>query len=148
MSDQRPDLDDPAEPEPADPRPTGPDPLEPPPADPEPPRLELAAVAVLLASVVLAVVPATGRVAPVAWVAGMVMVLLSRRWGAGDKGLALLAFGILGVPFVLLGRDELHAPASIVTGVVLVALWGASAVWLLRRSRNEPEDEGRHIRMR
>ncbi|WP_392544342.1 hypothetical protein [Oryzobacter telluris] len=113
-----------------------------------PPRLEVAAVAVLLASVVLAVVPATEKVAPVPWVAGMVMVLLSRRWRPGDKALALLGFGILGVPFVLLGRDELAAPTSIVTGVVLVVLWGATAAWLLRRSRTEPEDEGRHIRMR
>ena len=116
--------------------------------EPEPPRLELAAVAVLVASVVLGLVPPTAGVAPIAWVAGMVMVLLSRRWGPADKGVALLAFGILGVPFVLLGRDELRAPASVVTGVVLVALWAAAAAWLVRRSRNEPEDEGRHLRMR
>lgn len=115
--------------------------------DPGPPRLEMAAVAVLLGSVVLAVVPATQGVAPVLWVAGMVMVLLSRRWRPGDKAVALLGFGILGVPFVLLGREELARPASIVTGVVLVLLWGASAAWLLRRSRAAPE-EGRSIRMR
>lgn len=117
------------------------------PRDPGPPRLEVAAVAVLVASVVLAVVPPTEQVAPVAWVAGMVMVLLSRRWGPADKGLALVAFGILGVPFVAFGRDELRAPVSIVTGVVLVLLWGAAAAWLLRRSRHERE-EGRGLRMR
>jgi hypothetical protein len=114
---------------------------------PEVPRLEIAAVTVLLTSVVLGLVPPTERVAPVAWVAGMVMVLLSRRWGPADKGLALVAFGILGVPFVLLGRDELAAPASVVTGVVLVALWGVTAAWLLRRSRAGRE-EGRGLRMR
>ncbi|WP_377644766.1 hypothetical protein [Oryzobacter terrae] len=116
-------------------------------ADPGPPRLEVAAVAVLLTSVVLAVVPATAQVAPIPWVAGMVMVLLSRRWGPGDKGVALLAFGILGVPFVLLGRDELAAPASVVTGVVLVLVWTAASAWLLRRSRSHRE-EGRGLRMR
>lgn len=111
------------------------------------PRLEVATVAVLLASVVLGLVPPTEQVAPLAWLAGMVMVLLSRRWGAGDKALALLAYGILGVPFVVLGRDELRAPASIVTGVVLVALWVASAAWLLRRARSG-HVEGRGLRMR
>jgi steroid 5-alpha reductase family enzyme len=111
------------------------------------PRLEAATVAVLLGSVILAVVPATQSLAPVPWVAGMVMVLLSRRWRPVDKALALLGFGILGVPFVLLGRDELAAPASIFTGIVLVALWGATAAWLLRRSRATPE-EGRYLRMR
>ena len=111
------------------------------------PRLEAAAVAVLLGSVVLAVVPGTQSVAPIPWVAGMVMVLLSRRWRPVDKALALLGFGILGVPFVLLGREELAAPASVVTGVVLVVLWGTTAAWLLRRSRSAPE-EGRYLRMR
>ena len=61
--------------------------------------------------------------------------------------MALLAFGILGVPFVLLGRDELSAPASVVTGVVLVLLWAAASAWLLRRARVQRE-EGRGLRMR
>ncbi|MFQ6171652.1 hypothetical protein ACK8HX_08605 [Oryzobacter sp. R7] len=117
------------------------------PAEAEAPRLEIAAVAVLVASVLLAVIPATEPVAPAGWVAGMVMVLLSRRWGPGDKGLSLLAYGILGVPFVVLGRDELRAPASIVTGIVLVALWGTTAAWLLRRARSG-RVEGRGLRMR
>ncbi len=121
--------------------------IEEPPEDPGPPRLEVAAIAVLLSSVVLAVVPATRGVAPIPWVAGMVMVLLSRRWGPADKGVALLAFGILGVPFVLLGRDELTVPASVVTGVVLVLLWAGASAWLLRRSRVQRE-EGRGLRMR
>ena len=51
------------------------------------------------------------------------------------------------MPFVLLGRDELSAPASVVTGVVLVLLWAAASAWLLRRARVQRE-EGRGLRMR
>ena len=60
------------------------------------PWLEAATVTLLAASVVLALVPATEAFAPVPWFVGTLLVLLSRRWGAGDKALAVLAFGVLG----------------------------------------------------
>ena len=77
----------------------------------------------LAASVVLALVPATEAFAPVPWFVGTLLVLLSRRWSAGDKALAVLAFGVLGVPLLLLGRDELPTAASLVVSVLLVACW-------------------------
>jgi hypothetical protein len=110
------------------------------------PWLEAGVVALLLASVVLALVPATEAFAPLPWFVGTILVLLSRRWGPVDKGLAVFAFGVMGVPFVLLGRDELPRSASIVAGVVLVALWVGSAVVLLRRA-HAPRDAGRGLRM-
>jgi hypothetical protein len=45
----------------------------------------------------------------------------------GDKGIAVLAFGVLGVPLILLGRDELPTTASVVVSVALVAGWLAAA---------------------
>ena len=110
------------------------------------PWLEVAVLALLVASVVLALVPATDAIAPLPWFVGTILVLLSRRWGPADKGLAVLAFGVLGVPFVLLGRDELPRPASIVAAVALVALWIGSAVLLLRRA-HAPRDQGQGLRM-
>jgi hypothetical protein len=111
------------------------------------PRLEVAVVALLLTSVVLALLPATEAVAPAAWFVGTILVLLSRRWGPGDKGLAVLAFGVLGVPLVLLGRGELPTGASVVVGVALVVMWLAVSLHLLRRAW-APRDEGRGLRMR
>ncbi|GAA4397497.1 hypothetical protein GCM10023168_02500 [Fodinibacter luteus] len=112
-----------------------------------PPWLEVATIALLAASVVLALVPATEAFAPVPWFLGTLLVLLSRRWGAADKGLAVLAFGVLGVPFVLLGRDELPTGASLVVSVLLVVLWVGAAGRLLLRARS-PRDQGRGLRMR
>ena len=89
----------------------------------------------LAASVVLALVTATEAFAPVPWFVGTLLVLLSRRWGAGDKALAVLAFGVLGVPLLLLGRDELPTAASLVVSVLLVAFWVAAAARLLVRAR-------------
>ena len=111
------------------------------------PWLETATVGLLAASVVLAIVPATEVVAPVPWFLGTLMVLVSRRWTAGDKGIAVLAFGVLGVPLLLLGRDELPTAASVVVSVALVAGWLAAAVWLLLRARS-PREQGRGLRMR
>ena len=115
--------------------------------DAGPPRLEVAVVALLLTSVVLALVPATDGVAPAAWFVGTILVLLSRRWGPADKGLAVLAFGVLGVPLVLLGRDELPTGASVVVGVLLVATWLGASAHLLRRAR-APREQERGLRMR
>ena len=77
-------------------------------------------MSLLAASVVLALVPATEAFAPVPWFVGTLLVLLSRRWSAADKALAVGAFGVLGVPFVLLGRDELPTSMSLVVSVLLV----------------------------
>ena len=115
--------------------------------DAGPPRLEVGVLALLVTSVVLALVPATEAVAPAAWFVGTILVLLSRRWGPADKGLAVLAFGVLGVPLVLLGRDELSTGASVVVGVGLVALWLAVSARLVRRAR-APRDQGSGLRMR
>ena len=117
------------------------------PADEGGPWLETATVGLLAVSVVLAVVPATEVVAPLPWFLGTLMVLLSRRWTAGDKGIAVLAFGVLGVPLILLGRDELPTAASVVVSVCLVAGWLAAAAWLLFRARS-PREQGRGLRMR
>lgn len=112
-----------------------------------PPWLEAATVALLAASVVLALVPATEAFAPVPWFVGTLLVLLSRRWTAGDKALAVLVFGVLGVPFILLGRDELPTSVSLVVSVVLVAAWVVAAGRLLVRAQS-PREEGFGLRMR
>ena len=111
------------------------------------PWLEVGTVTLLAASVVLALVPATEAFAPVPWFFGTLLVLLSRRWGAADKALAVLAFGVLGVPLLLLGRDELPTAVSVVLAVLLVVGWLAAATRLLARART-PREEGRGLRMR
>jgi hypothetical protein len=111
------------------------------------PWLEVATVTLLAASVVLALVPATEAIAPVPWFVGTLLVLLSRRWGAADKALAVGAFGVLGVPFILLGRDELPTGASLVVSVLVVGVWLAAAVRLLARARS-PREQQRGLRMR
>ncbi len=111
------------------------------------PWLETATVGLLAASVVLALVPATRVVAPLPWFLGTLMVLISRRWSAADKGLAVLMFGVLGVPLLLLGHDELPTGLSVIVSVTLVAAWLASAAWLLLRARS-PREQGRGLRMR
>lgn len=115
--------------------------------DTGPPWLETSTLALLVSSVVLALVPATEVFAPVPWFVGTLLVLLSRRWGVADKALAVLAFGVLGVPFVLLGRDELPTTASLVVSVLLVGLWVAASARLLLRARS-PREQGRGLRMR
>ena len=111
------------------------------------PWLETSTVGLLVGSVVMALVPAVEALAPVPWFLGTLMVLLSRRWTAGSKGLAVLAFGVLGVPLLLLGRDELPTWASLVVSVALVAMWVATAGWLLLRA-HRPREEVRGLRMR
>ena len=111
------------------------------------PWLEAATVTLLAASVVLALVPATEAFAPVPWFVGTLLVLLSRRWGAGDKALAVVAFGVLGVPFILLGRDELSTSMSLVVSVALVAVWVVAAARLLVRAHS-PRELGLGLRMR
>jgi hypothetical protein len=111
------------------------------------PWLEAATVTLLALSVVLALVPATEAFAPVPWFVGTLLVLLSRRWGAGDKALAVLAFGVLGVPLLLLGRDELPTAASLVVSVLLVAFWVCAAARLLLRAHS-PREQARGLRMR
>jgi hypothetical protein len=111
------------------------------------PWLETSTVGLLASSVVLGLVPATEALAPLPWFLGTLMVLLSRRWGAAAKGVAVLVFGVLGVPLLLLGRDELPTGASVVVSVLLVALWVAAAAWLLVRA-HRPREEGRGLRMR
>jgi hypothetical protein len=111
------------------------------------PWLEVATVTLLAASVVLALVTATEVFAPLPWFVGTLLVLLSRRWGAGDKALAVGAFGVHGVPFILLGRDELPTGGSLVVSVLLVVLWVVAAARLLARARS-PREQGRGLRMR
>ena len=111
-----------------------------------PPWLEVVTITLLAASVVLALVPATSAFAPLPWLIGCVLVLLSRRWGAADKALAVAAFGVLGVPLLLLGRDELPTTSSLVVSVALAALWLGAAARLLLRART-PVDQGRGLRM-
>ena len=116
-------------------------------SDAGPPWLEVGVLAVLVTSVVLALVPATEAVAPAFWFVGTILVLLSRRWGPADKGLAVLAFGVLGAPLLLLGQDELGTGASVVVAMALVVLWLAVCARLVHRART-PRDQGRGLRMR
>ena len=111
------------------------------------PWLEVATISVLAASVVLALIPATSAFAPLPWLVGCVLVLLSRRWGAADKALAVIAYGVLGVPLLLLGRDELPTSSSLLVSVALAALWLFAAARLLLRARS-PIDQGSGLRMR
>lgn len=111
-----------------------------------PPWLEVVTITLLAASVVLALVPATSAFAPLPWLIGCVLVLLSRRWGAADRALAVVSFGVMGVPLLLLGRDELPTTSSLVVAVALAALWLGTAVRLLLRART-PVDQGRGLRM-
>ena len=111
------------------------------------PWLEVATVTLLASSVVLALVPATEAVAPVPWFVGTLLVLLSRRWGAGDKAVAVGAFGVLGVPLILLGRDAMPTSASLVVSVLLVVGWVLAAGRLLVRARS-PREPGLGLRMR
>jgi hypothetical protein len=111
------------------------------------PWLETATVALLAASVVLALIPATRVVAPLPWFLGTLMVLISRRWTAADKGIAVVMFGVLGVPLLLLGHDELPIGLSVIVSVALVAAWLAAAAWLLLRA-GSPREQGRGLRMR
>lgn len=129
---------------PVGPQATGPDDEA---TTPGPPWLEVATISLLAASVILALVPATEAVAPVPWFVGTLLVLLSRRWTVGDKALAVGAFGVLGVPLILLGRDELPPATSVVVSVLLVLGWLAAAVRLLARAR-APRDQGQGLRMR
>jgi hypothetical protein len=116
-------------------------------ADSGAPWLEVSTVGLLAASVVLALVPATEAFAPLPWFVGTLLVLLSRRWSAGDKALAVLAFGVLGVPFILLGRDELPTSVSLVVSVLLVVGWVLAAARLLVHARS-PREPGQGLRMR
>ena len=111
-----------------------------------PPWLEVVTITLLAASVVLALIPETSAFAPLPWLVGCVLVLLSRRWSAGDKAVAIGAFGILGVPLLLLGRDELPTSSSLLVSVALATVWLLSAARLLHRARS-PIDQGRGLRM-
>lgn len=111
------------------------------------PWLEVVTITLLAASVVLALVPATSAFAPLPWLVGCILVLLSRRWGAADKALAVIAYGVFGVPLLLLGRDELPTSSSLLVSVALAALWLFAAGRLLLRARS-PIDQGRGLRMR
>ncbi|HSF97333.1 MAG TPA: hypothetical protein VLA55_01470 [Ornithinibacter sp.] len=110
------------------------------------PWLEVVTITLLAASVVLALIPATSAFAPLPWLVGCILVLLSRRWGAADKALAVVAYGVLGVPLLLLGRDELPTSSSLLVSVALAALWLFAATRLLLRARS-PIDQGRGLRM-
>jgi hypothetical protein len=54
---------------------------------------------------------------------------------------------VLGVPLILLGRDELPPTASVVVSVLLVVGWVAAAARLLSRARS-PREQEQGLRMR
>jgi hypothetical protein len=74
------------------------------------PRLEAAALVVLLLSVVLVATLVLAQVAPLFWVAGIVLLLLSDRWSMTDKALGVLAYGILGMPLVFFSLFTAASP--------------------------------------
>ena len=65
------------------------------------PRLEMLTLGLLVASILCCVSLVLLPVAPLPWLIGSVLVLFSARWSAGEKALALLAYGILGAPFLI-----------------------------------------------
>ena len=129
-------------------------------------------VASILCCVSLVLLP----VAPLPWLIGSVLVLFSARWSAGEKALALLAYGILGAPFLIVtltglggvgwsescseGSDAVGSTwqtcsggppgwwwAVVATGVLaLLALWVGTGIRLVRSMRR-PEDHRRLLRM-
>lgn len=141
------------------------------------PRLEVAALVTFALSLLLAVTFLVAFAAPLFWLAGIVLTLLSRRWTAGDKALAVLAYGVLGLPLL---ASTLYLPVvswrgscsggtnadgstwesctggppdwwwvvALAIGLALLALWVAVGVRLYRRARRAvPEEEARGIRM-
>ncbi len=65
------------------------------------PRLEVVTVTVLVASIVCCASIVLLPVAVAPWLVGSVLVLFSAHWSAGDKALALIAYGILGAPLLI-----------------------------------------------
>lgn len=140
------------------------------------PRLEVLALALLVASVVCALSVILLPLSPVPWLVGSVLVLFSARWSAGDKALALLSYGILGVPLLFFSLTGPGAGgwsgsceggstpdgtaweacsggppswwwAAVGTAVLLLlAAWVGTALRLARAMRR-PEDHRRLLRM-
>ncbi|MEO5608683.1 MAG: hypothetical protein ABIQ61_06380 [Ornithinibacter sp.] len=140
------------------------------------PRLEMVTLGLLVASILCSVSLVLLPVAPLPWLIGSVLVLFSARWSAGEKALALLAYGILGAPFLIVtltglggvGWSESCSEGStadgstwqacsggppgwwwavVATGVlVLLALWVGTGIRLVRSMRR-PEDHRRLLRM-
>ncbi len=140
------------------------------------PRLERVALALLVVSIACCVSVVLLPVAPLPWLVGSVLVLFSVRWSASDKALALVAYGILGVPFLFVtltglggvGWSESCSGGSNPDGstwetcsggppswwwlvvasgaLVLLTVWVATGIRLVRSMRR-PEDHQRLLRM-
>lgn len=160
----------------AGPTPAASDQNAPPPTTTRWPRLEVVALGLLVGSVACCVSVLLFPVAPLPWLLGSVLVLFSIRWSAGDKALALVAYGILGVPFLfftITGAGGVGWSASCsggsnpdgstwelcsggppswwwvvvaVVGLVLLAVWVGAAVRLVHSMRR-PVDDRRSLRM-
>ena len=78
---------------------------------------------------------------------GTLLVLLSRRWGAGRQGAGRARLRRARGAVLLLGRDELPTSASLVVSVLLVAFWLAAAAgcWCAPARR---ASQGSGLRMR
>ena len=115
-------------------------------SDAGPPWLEVGVLAVLVTSVVLALVPATEAVAPAFWFVGRSWSCCPaagvRRTRAGRPGVRCPRGA---APAARPGRAG-HG-ASVVVAVALVVLWLAVSVRLVHRAR-APRDQGRGLRMR
>ncbi|MEO7420796.1 MAG: hypothetical protein ABIU87_00180 [Ornithinibacter sp.] len=145
-------------------------------ATPARPRLEMVTLGLLVASILCCASLLLLPVAPLPWLIGSVLVLFSARWSAGEKALALLAYGILGAPFLIVTITRLGGMgwsgscsggsnadgsswqrcsggppgwwwAVVASGVlVLLALWVGTGIRLVRSMRR-PEDHRRLLRM-
>lgn len=65
------------------------------------PKVEEAALACLIGSVILFVSVVLSPIGIVLWVAGLVLVAISARWSGTDKVLAAIAYGVLGIPLIV-----------------------------------------------
>ncbi|MGL4743375.1 MAG: hypothetical protein ACRCXL_03170 [Dermatophilaceae bacterium] len=142
------------------------------------PRLEQAALLASGLSVAAALSVVVVVLAPFFWLVGVVLTLLSRRWRAGDKALAAVAYGVLGFPLLTAlttfttwgsastcvvgeGSDGLatatclsidpwqHRVEFAAAGAALLTVWVWAGVYLWRKAhRTAPAKEERVIRMR
>ncbi len=134
------------------------------------PVLETTALVLLVLSIPVALSIVLTVVAPVLWLVGLVLLLISKRWTTADKAWGAVAYGIFGVPFLGLAVMGMAFPlyagsctssagadgvvvesctggppgwlpvVSIGAGLAIVGLWVWTALRLHRRIRDPRAD--------
>lgn len=74
------------------------------------PVLETTALVLLVLSIPVALSLVLSVLAPVLWLVGLVLLLISKRWTPADKAWGAVAYGIFGAPFLLLAVMGLAVP--------------------------------------